>query len=106
MYTGVDWTRLKYYDDASLDQNADLLKHVLDEGLFYEINELKDLPLNTETKSWEILVSWSGIEDIENTWITLIHLWKGISQLIYQFMVSITNNSFAKKKLKQQGTKV
>jgi hypothetical protein len=47
------------HHDALQDENADLLTHVNDEGLFYEINEVKDLDLrlNTETTSWKILVS-------------------------------------------------
>jgi hypothetical protein len=59
MYTIVDLTRLKCYHDASLDQNRDLWMHVRDEGLFYEINEVKDfdLRLNAETTSWRILLS-------------------------------------------------
>jgi hypothetical protein len=47
------------HHDAPQDQDADQLTHVHDEGLFYEINEVKDLDLrlNTETTSWKILVS-------------------------------------------------
>jgi hypothetical protein len=34
------------------------------------------LRLNTETITWEILVSWWGIEDIEETLIPLLNLWR------------------------------
>jgi hypothetical protein len=55
----VGSTRLTYYHDASLDKHADLLTHVSDKGFYYKkIDELKDLRLNTETITWEILVSW------------------------------------------------
>jgi hypothetical protein len=73
MYT-IDSVRLKYYHDASLDKNADLLTHVSDEGFFSEIDELTDLCLNTESKSWENLVSWAGIETLKITWISLLYL--------------------------------
>jgi hypothetical protein len=87
------------HHDAPQDQDADQLTHVHDEGLFYEINEVKDLDLrlNTETTSWKILVSLLGMEDIENTWIPLVHLWKGIPQFIYHFKMTVTNKTFVKK---------
>jgi hypothetical protein len=82
MYT-VDSARSKYYHDASLDNNADLLMHVSDEGFFNEIDELTDLCLNTETISSEKIVSWAGIETLKITWIPLLDLRKDIPQLIY-----------------------
>jgi hypothetical protein len=47
------------------------------------IDELVDLCLNTETRSQEILASWTGIETLKITWIPLLNLWKDSSQLIY-----------------------
>jgi hypothetical protein len=50
---------------------------------FSENDELTDLCLNTETKSWERLVSWAGMETLKITRIPQLNLWKDIPQLSY-----------------------
>ena len=102
----VHATRLKFYHDASLDKNTELLEHISDQGFYYEIEEYKDLRYNPEMKSWELLVSWSGIEEFEDTWEPLLNMWKDNPKGVFQYLSAYENRTLVKKMIRKLQAKL
>ncbi|OWZ03288.1 hypothetical protein PHMEG_00025007 [Phytophthora megakarya] len=64
----VHGPRSKYYNDASMDIDEEILEHVAKQGIVLGVECFRDHRYNTETKKWELLVSWRGQQHIEDSW--------------------------------------
>ncbi|KAF0713697.1 Aste57867_4246 [Aphanomyces stellatus] len=61
-------SRLKFYADESLDVDEELLRHVAHNADDYVVDQFLECRFNPKTTSYEVLVSWRGLQDIENSW--------------------------------------
>jgi hypothetical protein len=68
----VHSTRLRFYHDASLDVTAELLEQIAHNDLGYDVQSIKDLRFDSETKQYQVLVSWLGFESDDDTWEPLL----------------------------------
>ncbi|OWY95003.1 hypothetical protein PHMEG_00035112 [Phytophthora megakarya] len=59
---------LKFYADNALDVTDELLEHVAAQEIVLKVNKLVDYRCNAEIQCYELLVSWCGLESIENSW--------------------------------------
>ncbi|KAE8881630.1 hypothetical protein PF005_g26671 [Phytophthora fragariae] len=64
----VHGSRLKYYHDPSLEVNEELVSHVASQGLVLGVERILNHRFNNTTRRHELLVSWIGLESIEDSW--------------------------------------
>lgn len=60
--------RLKHYADSMLDVIEELKHHVALQGINLGVRAVRGGRYNKRAKEWELLVSWSGLEDSEDSW--------------------------------------
>ncbi|KAH9100833.1 hypothetical protein Ae201684P_007025 [Aphanomyces euteiches] len=61
-------SRLKFYADESLNVDEELLSHVAHNADGHVVDHLVDCRFNPKTAAFEVLVSWRGLQEIENSW--------------------------------------
>ncbi|POM67010.1 Hypothetical protein PHPALM_17050 [Phytophthora palmivora] len=61
----VHASRLKFYADDEFNTTEEILEHVADQGIILAINEFKQHRWNSSINDYEVLVSWTGLESIE-----------------------------------------
>ncbi|GMF52723.1 unnamed protein product [Phytophthora fragariaefolia] len=88
-------SRLKFYADQSLDVTAEVREHIAAQGLILSVRELKEDRWDQEKKYYEVLVSWKGLESIEDSWEQIAQLVKDIPVLLAQFAAKSNDRQFA-----------
>ncbi|KAE8966924.1 hypothetical protein PR001_g28252 [Phytophthora rubi] len=83
--TDVHASRLKFYADSSLHISEELREHVAAQGQILSVNELLNYTWNSTKKDYDILVSWKGLEPIEDSNESAKSLAKDIPTLLKQF---------------------
>ncbi|ETV98988.1 hypothetical protein H310_08461 [Aphanomyces invadans] len=61
-------SRLKFYADDSLEVSEELLRHVAHNADGHVVDEFLDCRYNDRLPAYELLASWLGLQDIENSW--------------------------------------
>ena len=69
-------SRLRFYSDSMLNVSDELLKQIAHDGAGYEIEDVLDVRYDGKKNAWELLISWLGFDDIENSWEPLSDLLK------------------------------
>ncbi|ETP27948.1 hypothetical protein F442_22767 [Phytophthora nicotianae P10297] len=64
----VHESRLKFFEDSSLNVNEELVEHVANQGIVLGVEAIVGHRVNPDTSKKELLVSWSGLEAIESSW--------------------------------------
>ena len=82
----VHSSRLKYYHDRFLNVNAELKDHIHRQGFLYTVDEILEVRWNTSSKIWELLISWEGFEDEDNTWEPLLNIFKDMPTETAKFL--------------------
>jgi hypothetical protein len=59
------------------------------------VQELKEARWSKEKKDYEVLVSWKGLESIEDSWEPTAQLSKDIPVLLTQFATTTNDRKFA-----------
>ncbi|KAJ0400435.1 hypothetical protein ATCC90586_006519 [Pythium insidiosum] len=77
-------SRLKFYADESFEVTEDILEHVAAQGIVLSVAGLRDHRWNDSKSQYELLVEWTGLEPIENSWESLNSLYKDIPALELQ----------------------
>ncbi|KAE9004876.1 hypothetical protein PR001_g17597 [Phytophthora rubi] len=98
-------SRLKYYADSSLQVTEELREHIAAQGLILPVSELKEARWNKEKKDYEVLVSWKGLEPIEDSWEPTAQLSKDIPVLLTQFATTANDRQFVQHIAAQTHTK-
>ncbi|GMF43906.1 unnamed protein product [Phytophthora fragariaefolia] len=57
----VHGSRLKFYDDASLEVDEEILEHVAKQGIVLGVERIREPRFNPITKQWELLVSYKRL---------------------------------------------
>ncbi|ETK88471.1 hypothetical protein L915_07271 [Phytophthora nicotianae] len=72
----VHGSRLKFYRDGSLGTSEELLAHVGNQGMVRGVEDFKD---HRKTQhGWQLLVSWVGLQEEEDSWEFLQSLYSDI----------------------------
>lgn len=75
-------SRLKSYDDASMDVADEIVQHVSKQGIVMAVEEIKGHRYNEATSQWELLISSRGLQGIGDSWGALHDLQRDIPRLI------------------------
>lgn len=94
--TDVHASRLKFYADSNLEVTEELQEHVASQGIILCVDELLEHRWNNATNEFEILVSWKGLESIENSWEPLISLYKDIPVLVERYIKQAADTTLSK----------
>ncbi|OWY95221.1 LOW QUALITY PROTEIN: hypothetical protein PHMEG_00034835 [Phytophthora megakarya] len=92
--TDVHASRLKFYADSSLQITEEIREHVAAQGQILAVEELLDYTWNAQKKDYDILVSWKGLEAIEDSIEAAKSLAKDIPVLLNQFAAARDDSRF------------
>ncbi|KAH9150893.1 hypothetical protein AeRB84_006365, partial [Aphanomyces euteiches] len=79
-------SRLKLYADESLNVDEELLSHVAHNADGHVIDHLVDCRFNPKIAAFEVLVSWSGLQEIENSWEPATNLLEDIPVVLKRYV--------------------
>ncbi|KAE9047559.1 hypothetical protein PR003_g1022 [Phytophthora rubi] len=74
----VHGTRLKYYADKDLNVTAEILEFTSQQGMLLGVEAIKEHRYNAVLKRWELLISWSGLQNVEDSWESLESMLKDV----------------------------
>lgn len=86
----VHGSRLKFYADSSLEVSEELLAHVGNQGMLLVVESLKEHRKNRGV--WQLLVSWEGLQDEEDSWESLEALQKDVPSRVGEYVRSCGDN--------------
>lgn len=81
----VHASRLKFYADKDFEVTEEIREHVAAQGIVLTVAELKDHRWSKAKRDYEILVSWKGLEPIEDSWESLSSLKADIPVLLRRY---------------------
>ncbi|KAE8903142.1 hypothetical protein PF003_g12674 [Phytophthora fragariae] len=95
----VHASRLKFFADKDLEVTEELLEHVAAQGIILRVRDLIGPTLvvppmlvrhrwNDESRSYEILVGWHGLEAIEDSWESLTAMFNEVSTLVQAYVAA------------------
>ncbi|OWZ00976.1 hypothetical protein PHMEG_00027722 [Phytophthora megakarya] len=90
----VHGTRLKFYEDSSVDVAEEMLDHISPQGILLAVDKLLKLRFHIATKQWKVLVSWQGLQDNENSWEPLSSLLHGIPKMVREYATAAGDAKF------------
>lgn len=82
-------TRLKFYHDPSLEITEELKQHIGRQRAFYQTDEIKQLRYNSQRKQWELLISWKGLEPMDDSWEPFPIMIEDITIRVIEFLRKI-----------------
>ncbi|POM69904.1 Hypothetical protein PHPALM_13766 [Phytophthora palmivora] len=82
----VHGTRLKYYADKDFNVTADILEFTTQQGILLGVNAIKEHRYNAVLKRWELLVSWCGLQDVEDSWESLASMLKDVPAKVTEYV--------------------
>jgi hypothetical protein len=82
----VHGSRLKFYADAELNQTAELLELVSSQGMMLGVQAICDHRFNESLERWELLVSWRGLQAIENSWEPFTNLLHDVPTKVHDYV--------------------
>jgi hypothetical protein len=77
----------------------EILKHISNQGMFLAVEALLDPRINRLNGAWEILVSWRGLQDVDNTWEPLVNLMYDVPILVQRYVSDVNNESLTRQQL-------
>ncbi|KAE9062778.1 hypothetical protein PF010_g29265 [Phytophthora fragariae] len=84
----VHVSRLKFYADAELNQTEELLELVSSQGMMLGVEAICDHLFNHTLERWELLVSWMGLQAIENSWEPLTTLLQDVPSKVREYAIA------------------
>ncbi|ETN18244.1 hypothetical protein PPTG_03909 [Phytophthora nicotianae INRA-310] len=102
-------SRLKFYADKSLLVSEELRDHVAVQGIVLSVEKLNETRWNKDKNDYEVLISWKGLESIEDSWESTKQLSKDIPVLLTEYAATTNDRKFerhiaAETKLKPRST--
>jgi hypothetical protein len=91
----VHSTRIRFYQDSSLDVTADLLAQIAHKNSGYDVHSLSALRYDADASEYSVLVSWLGFEPADSTWEPLLSLHKDVPDLLAKFLAEPSDLSLA-----------
>ncbi|ETO60594.1 hypothetical protein F444_21235 [Phytophthora nicotianae P1976] len=90
----VHSSRLKFYADKSFEVTEEVREHVASQGIILTVAALLEHRWNSNKREFEILVSWEGLEPIDDSWESMTSLYKDIPAMVRNYSASQGNRSF------------
>ncbi|KAF1317462.1 hypothetical protein FI667_g14764, partial [Globisporangium splendens] len=90
----VHGSRLKFYADASMNVNEELIEHISTQGVVLGVAAFKEFRFNRDLRRWELLVSWQGFEAVGDSWEGLTDLYKDVPTKVIEFAASSSSQDF------------
>ncbi|GMF38278.1 unnamed protein product [Phytophthora fragariaefolia] len=81
----VHGTRLKYYADKDFNITAEILEFTTQQGMLLGVKAIKEHRYNAALKRWELLVSWCGLQDVEDSWESLAAMLKDVPAKVTEY---------------------
>ncbi|OWZ13978.1 hypothetical protein PHMEG_00012616 [Phytophthora megakarya] len=81
----VHGSRLKFYADAALNTMEELLELVSSQGMLLGVDKFIEHRYNPERGRWELLVSWLGLQAIEDSWEPLSTLLQDVPVKVCEY---------------------
>lgn len=78
----VHATRLKHYADSTLGVTEELKHHVAVQGVSLGVREIKSSRYSKAAREWQLLVSWQGLEDAEDSWEALATIHDAVPDMV------------------------
>lgn len=82
-------TRMKFYADDNLELTEELVEHVSNQGFELLVEAINDYRYADQRKSWELLLSWSGFEQVEDSWEPMAAILADVPQLTLDYLNSV-----------------
>ncbi|OWZ16601.1 hypothetical protein PHMEG_0009585 [Phytophthora megakarya] len=82
----VHASRLKFYAISQLNVTEEILELISSQGIILAVNEFKKHRWNSSIKDYEVLVSWKGLESVEDSWEPLKSLATEVKVLLDQYI--------------------
>ena len=87
----VPGDKVRFYSDKNLLLTEEIKRQFAHDAERYQVQELKQSSKNTVTQEIEILVSWKGFSDDENSWEPLRNLYEDIRVQIEEYATRLRN---------------
>ncbi|GMF46213.1 unnamed protein product [Phytophthora fragariaefolia] len=81
----VHGTRFKYYADKDFNITAEILEFTTQQGMLLGVEAIKEHRYNAALKRWELLVSWCGLQDVEDSWKSLAAMLKDVPAKVTEY---------------------
>jgi transposase InsO family protein len=92
-------TRMKFYCDKSLNVTEDLLNQIAHDSSGFIVEEIVDIRM--ENQEFQVLVSWLGFDDLENSWEPLFQFFEQMPRIVREFFQNLSETNerlFSKRK--------
>jgi hypothetical protein len=83
----VHASRLKYFAAANLDVTEEINEHVSRQGMTLAVNAIVAHKYNTRTRMWELLVSWKGLQPIQDSWEPLSDMYEDVPAMVEEYII-------------------
>ena len=93
----VHATRLKFYADAQRSVTEELLAHIAHNNDCYQVRAFRGLRWSPENLCHEILVSWEGFDEMENTWEPVSVMHEDVPHLLSQYLDANANQAIVSR---------
>uniref|UniRef100_H3GV27 Integrase catalytic domain-containing protein n=1 Tax=Phytophthora ramorum TaxID=164328 RepID=H3GV27_PHYRM len=81
----VHGSRLKFFEDSSLNVSEEIVEHVANQGIVLGVDEIVDHRINPDTAKKELLVSLTGLAAVENSWEPLEVMLQDVPTKVRQY---------------------
>jgi hypothetical protein len=92
-------SRVKFYAEADLDVNDEILEHVSRQGVLLKVEKVLDARWNADVSNYQLLVKWDGLEEIESSWENLDKMKRETPKIVDAYLVGMKNESMKKSML-------
>lgn len=87
-------SRLKFFRDSLLNITEEIKRHIANQDVLLDVNELCAHKFNSSRKNYEILLSWRGLEEVEDSWEPLTKLIEDVPILVMEYALTTNDNKF------------
>ncbi|KAF1323287.1 hypothetical protein FI667_g4734, partial [Globisporangium splendens] len=81
----VHGSRLRFYADSSLNVTQEIKEFVSNQGILLGVDRFSKHRYNETLKRWELLVTWTGLQDIEASWEPLTEIFKHVPDKVRDY---------------------
>ncbi|KAE8907059.1 hypothetical protein PF003_g9256 [Phytophthora fragariae] len=85
-----------HYADRMLAVTEELKRHVALQGINLGVRAVLDAKYHRRAKEWQLLVSWQGLEDSENSWEAFDGIYAAVPDKVAQYADDCADNGFKK----------
>lgn len=88
----VHASRLKVFADSDLLVTAEMLEHVAAQGVVLDVKAIKEHRWSSLRRDYELLISWRGLEEIEDSWEPFVSIARDVRVLVESYVRAAADN--------------